>query len=455
MNPVYIGFVSQLLQYGFGLMILPLALSRLQPAVVGLWYIFLTAQSLIGLLDFGFTQTFARNFAYVFSGARSLLREGIAEPVAARREMDVELFAALLDASRRVYRTIALISLVALLGLGSWYVHRVTATAGLPVRMAWTSWSIFAVAMTVNVYYQWQSALLIGADQVQQNYKIQIASRAVQLIVSVAGLMVAPTLLVLVAGYVVSVIVTRWYGFISVRELVSGASGREDAGRAKALFPVLWHNTGRLGLVSLGAFLITRFSMFAVGFFLGLGVAASYAIAMQALSVVQGLSQVAFSINMPRISGARVEADLARLRHLVLRSLVFAWVLFAAGAVGLITLGPVILDLIHSHTALPATSVVAVMCVVWFLEANHTNCASVIITGNRVPFVPAALISGVAIGVGILLAGRMGGGLMAFVLVQGAVQLAYNNWKWPLLVFRELGVHPRGLLRFGNGFAQG
>jgi hypothetical protein len=37
--------------------------------------------------------------------------------------------------------------------------------------------------------------------------------------------------------------------------------------------------------------------------------------------------------------------------------------------------------------------------------------------------------------------------------VQGVVQLAYNNWKWPLLVFRELGVHPRGLLRFGNGFA--
>jgi O-antigen/teichoic acid export membrane protein len=408
----------------------------------------------IGLLDFGFTQTFARNFAYVFSGARTLLREGIAEPaVADKREMDLDLFAALLDASRRVYRTIAAITLVALLGVGSWYVHRVTGTAGLPFRTAWTSWSVFAVAMTVSVYYQWQSALLIGADRVQQNYKIQIASRAVQLVVSAAGLILFPTLGVLVAGYVVSVIVTRWYGFISVRELVSGASGRQDAARAKALFPVLWHNTGRLGLVSVGAFLITRFSMFAVGFFLGLRVAASYAIAMQALSVVQGLSQVAFSINMPRISGARVESDVGRLRHLVLRSLLFAWILFAAGAVGLVTLGPALLALIHSHTALPATGVVIVMCVVWFLEANHTNCASVIITGNRVPFVPAALLSGIAIGSGILIAGRMGGGLMAFVLVQGVVQLAYNNWKWPLLVFRELGVHPRGLLRFGNGFA--
>ena len=454
--PIYVGLVSQLLQYGFGLLILPLALSRLQPSVVGLWYIFLTAQSLIGLLDFGFTQTFARNFAYVFAGARTLLREGVVETPAEASQpgMDRDLFAALLTASRRVYRSIALITLVVLLGVGSWYVYRVTREAGLPVPMAWSSWAVFALAMTVNVYYQWQSALLVGADRVQQNYKIQIASRAVQLVVSVVGLLLFPSLLVLVVGYVLSVIVVRWYGFVSVREIIEGAEGHESAERARALFPVLWHNTGRLGLVSLGAFLITRFSMFAVGYFLGLDVAARYAIAMQALSVVQGLSQVAFTINMPRISGARVEADAARLRHLVLRSLAFAWVLFAMGAVGLVMLGPSLLGFIHSRTTLPATSVLIVMSVVWFLEANHTNCASVIVTGNRVPFVPAALVSGVAIALGVSIAGWMGGGLMTFILIQGAVQLAYNNWKWPLLVFSELGMHPRGLLRLDGGLAQ-
>jgi hypothetical protein len=49
-------------------------LVRLQPAEVGLWHVFVAAQSLVMLLDFGFTQTFARNFAYVFAGARTLMR---------------------------------------------------------------------------------------------------------------------------------------------------------------------------------------------------------------------------------------------------------------------------------------------------------------------------------------------------------------------------------------------
>ncbi len=53
---------------------LPVVLVRLQPAEVGLWHVFVAAQSLVMLLDFGFTQTFARNFAYVFAGARTLMR---------------------------------------------------------------------------------------------------------------------------------------------------------------------------------------------------------------------------------------------------------------------------------------------------------------------------------------------------------------------------------------------
>jgi hypothetical protein len=59
-SPIYLGLLSQLMQYGVGLMILPFALSRLEPSAIGLWFIFVSAQSLVGLLDFGFTRSLPR-----------------------------------------------------------------------------------------------------------------------------------------------------------------------------------------------------------------------------------------------------------------------------------------------------------------------------------------------------------------------------------------------------------
>jgi O-antigen/teichoic acid export membrane protein len=337
---------------------------------------------------------------------------------------------------------VAFASFTVLASAGSWYVERITRDAPIARTDVWVSWAVFVVALILNVYFQWQSALLIGADRVQQNYRINIVSRVVQFALSVGGLLVAPTITVLAIGYVASVAVTRVYGYFSIRDLLGGTKEPRRAEPRHELFPILWHSASRLGLVSLGAFLITRYGTFAIGYFLGLPVAARFAIAMQALGVIQALSQVAFSLNMPRISAGRVVDDRATLRRLVLRSLTFAWIVFVGLSLAMIVVGPSLLAVMHSRTTLPSTSILVLMSIVMLLESNHSNCALVIVSGNTVPFVPAALLSGVAIVVGTTLAGWLGGGLVAFVLVQGFVQLAYNNWKWPLLVFRDLGIAP-------------
>ena len=40
-------------------------------------------------------------------------------------------------------------------------------------------------------------------------------------------------------------------------------------------------------------------------------------------------------------------------------------------------------------------------------------------------------------------------GLLGVVLVQGIVQAAYNNWRWPLWVFRELDMSISEFYRTG------
>ena len=56
---------------------LPIVLHMLSPEEVGMNYLMATVSSLVGLLDFGFSPQFGRNFTYVNSGAKKLLKEGV------------------------------------------------------------------------------------------------------------------------------------------------------------------------------------------------------------------------------------------------------------------------------------------------------------------------------------------------------------------------------------------
>jgi O-antigen/teichoic acid export membrane protein len=439
-SSVLLGMVAQVLQLGVGLLIMPVALITLRPEEIGLWYVFFTVQSLVLLLDFGFTQTFARSFSYVFAGAQRLVREGVEKEGG---PLNQALLAATVVTARKIYLAVAVLTLLLLATLGSWYVYGVSRPAGLGLQPVAAAWALFVLAVALNIYLQWQTSLLLGAGRVATNYKIVIASRVVQLLVSVGGLLIYPSLLTLVLGYVAATVTTRLCSFVATKSLLPDAAevARGEPAQSPAeLFSVLFFNASRLGWVAVGAFLVNRFSFFAVAYFLGLEVSGQYAIAFQAMLVMQALSQVVFTIYLPRIANARVKGDLPLVQLLFVRSTVFAWAVFALLGLGLVFAGPALLELIHSNTTLPSRTVLVVMAIVWFLETNHANCAMLIVTGNRVPFVPAALLSGLAIAAGTLAAGFAGMQLLGLIAVQGLVQAAYNNWKWPLEVVRELGL---------------
>jgi hypothetical protein len=61
-------------------------------------------------------------------------------------------------------------------------------------------------------------------------------------------------------------------------------------------------------------------------------------------------------------------------------------------------------------------------------------------TSNRVPYLHAMVATGMAIAVGVLIAGLAGGGLTTFLWIQVGMLLAYNAWKWPLVAGREVGL---------------
>ncbi len=115
---------------------------------------------------------------------------------------------------------------------------------------------------------------------------------------------------------------------------------------------------------------------------------------------------------------------------------------FVVGGLVLIRAGPWLLQTMGSRTLLLPTLPLLALSVITFLEVHHSQYASLVMTENWNPFVPApALLSGIiASAASFWLAPRLG--VAGILLSQGVVQLAFNNW-WPVLrAIRGLSLSP-------------
>lgn len=58
-------------------LLLPIIFHFLNSQEIGYWYLILSINGLIALFDFGFDPAFARNIAYIWSGAKTLKSRGV------------------------------------------------------------------------------------------------------------------------------------------------------------------------------------------------------------------------------------------------------------------------------------------------------------------------------------------------------------------------------------------
>lgn len=431
------GVVSQALQYGSALLVLPLLVTRLPSAQVGLWFIFMAIQSMVTILDFGFAPTFSRNFAFVFAGVQQLQAEGVAGEKGA---LNPALLASVLRASRLLYAGIAAAVGLVLAIPGTLYLHHLLqANPGL--TGVWAAWALFSVAISINLYFLWYTPLLLGSGLIRQEYKVGIINRGSFALLASLALLMGGSLIHVSGAYLAGVLASRIYAGWAAGPCIARAQGMAASlGDTLATVKIIWHTSYRSGVVSLGSFLITRFSVFVITSFYGLVASAQYSVSIQVFSVVMALSQVGLITFLPRFSTLRVTGDRAAIKHLFLRVNLSVWVLFAFGALLAILFGNPLLEKIHARTLMLDRPLLILLAAIWLLEANHATSAALIATGNTIPFMRAAVVSGVAIAVGATTVGWLGYGVGAVILVQGAVQIAYNNWKWPTQVYAELGI---------------
>ena len=136
---------------GAGVILLPFILNKMPQETVGIWNIFQTITALVLLLDFGFRPTFARNISYIFSGVKTLQRDGV-QHTTGEAEVDYGLLKGSLIAMRRFYRWMALAVLGLLATAGTAYFYFILQKYSGDRQDAMVAWLLLIGINCYNLY---------------------------------------------------------------------------------------------------------------------------------------------------------------------------------------------------------------------------------------------------------------------------------------------------------------
>lgn len=427
-------YSAQFLNVGSGIILIPIAIIFLSTEDLGLWYLFVAIASLAQLLEFGFQPTISRMTSYIYSGANELVAEGLPKKGSS---INYQLLFDLIQASKLLYIYISVFAAMVLFILGTLYLNTFEAFG----ENQYYSWLMFASSIILNLYFTYMNGLMTGRGSQLDLYKHMAISKFAMVIIAIPFLTFGFGLYSMAFSMLISTAVNRFFVYKSFYDV-----SREDmiivSGIKKIncrYISIVWLSAWKLGLTSVGAFLILRANQFIASSFLGLKIAASYGLTVQIFSILTTVSSMYFNLNMPKMTALQSIGDKKELKNIFNRSVLYTNLLFFSAAMCVVVFGGKVLDLLEVNTSLLPTTIIIVMVLMYQLEVNHTVSATYLTTYNKVPFMSSALISGVMITMlSLLMVYQTNFGILGIVLSQLFVQIAYNNWHWPLAAYRDL-----------------
>lgn len=438
---VFWNYLATLLQIGSGVLLFPIILRMLSSELIGIWAIFMTIGSLTNLLDFGFSPSFTRNVTYIISGVNKLISKGI-DQSDKQESINYELLSGTIRAMKWFYRRMALIALILLIFAGTWYMHHILENkyTGADANSIYIAWFLFCIVNAYNIYTLYYDSLLMGCGFVMKSKQLIIISQFVYIGLSTVLILSNYGLLSIVIAQAVSLLLRR---FLSQHFFYNNGLKKElaNAGNTnyREIIKAITPNSIKLGITGLGAFLVLQSSVLIGSAYLELSELASYGITVQIINVIASLSWVYFNSYIPNIARLRVNEDLISIRKIYMKSLFAMLLTYIAGAVVLIYAGQLLLDVLGSQTSLLSAGMILLIIVISLLEKNHAMAGSILLLRNEVPFFKAAIISGICtVLLLFLFTGTLNLGIWGMILAPGIVQLIYQNWKWPLVLYKEL-----------------
>lgn len=432
-------YVGTAFMIGAGVILLPFILHKMPQETVGIWNIFQTITALVLLLDFGFRPTFARNISYIFSGVKSLQRNGVAHTTS-EAAVDYSLLKGTLLAMKRFYRWMALAVFTLLATAGTAYFYYILQKYSGDRQDALIAWILLIAINCYNLYTFYYEALLTGKGYVKRAQQINMLGQAVYLALAIGLIYAGFGLTAIVASQLISTVIRRilTYRVFFTPELKANIESVEPQEPKEILYAIS-PNAIKIGLTQLGGFMVNKSAILIGSAFLTLEQVACYGITIQVMDILARCATVFYQSYLPKLAQCRAENDLNGLRRYYLLCTGSLLAVYVIGGIAWIGLGEWALDLIESQTHFVPTAMLMVMLLISTLEHNHAVSAGFIMADNKIPFFIPSLVSGAATVLLLwIFLSPLQMGIWGLILAPGIAQLAYQNWKWPSVVIKEL-----------------
>ena len=444
-------FVGTILSLSSNFIILPFILYFLDSDTIGLWNVFLSIGAIVILFDFGFNPTLARNIAYSWKGAKELYKtDGV---VSNSDQPNFFLMKKIITTTKNIYLLISSIALLFLLTLGTLYVISISNT--ILTNHYVYAWIIYCLAVFMNLYYGYYTTFLRGVGAIRETNISVILSRVIQITVTVCLLFFGFDIISVAFGYLVYGFIFRYtskkffFHYKDIGKELKNITSNFDFQEVKKTFSIIWHNAWRDGLVYLSLFLSSQVSILIASTFLSLTETGIYSITVQLATAVAAISGSLYNVYQPSMQFHFIRRNLNESKELMAISMSVYIVLFILGSLATYFIGLPLIYIIKS-SILFDTSVFTLVFIYIFLLKHHSYYASFISNTNKVPYVKSYLISsffGVILSVVFVLFLKLG--VTGLIIGQIISQAVYNNWKWPLTVYKQLDTNFVKMFKLG------
>ena len=436
-------FAATSLRIASGVIVLPLVLRLLPSQEVGLWNIFLTIGSLAALLDFGFSNAFARNITYIFGGVQELKSEGYTTVLKTNNpEINYKLLRSVIAAMRFYYGVLAGVFLLIFVALSPFYLTKILRNFNGNTHEVWIAWFTFGFLVAYQLYTYYYGAILTGRGLVKRSLQIIILSQSIRILLTVLFLYFGFGLMSLVMGLFASDVINRtlsYYAFYD-KELKLNIKN-SIVMPLKDIMKIMSPNAIKIGFTAFGGFLITKVSMIIAPVYLPLNDIASFGISKQMIDLIGAIGGLWFSTFYPQITQYRVQNDFEGVKRLYLKSKLWLIFVFVVCGIGLILAGEPLLVFIHSKTHLLSQSALSLFVFIAFFDASTGFATGSLLTKNEVPFFKGLLTAGVLSLVLLMFFFMFTKfGIWGMILAPAIAQIFYQYWKWPLTMKNELNI---------------
>lgn len=417
-----------------GQVLLTLAVvTRLPHEAAALWFLFTSVGALVQLLDMGLSAAVLRSASHLWAGVTSLRAQGMAT---VKNEPNLPGMRQLKATMGTVYALLGLAIVV-----GGWAFAHAGFGPLLHRPSDELAWGFFCLAaalqLMVSERYNYLQGVgrLVGAQQ--------IFCVGVILSFGVTALFIALSQSLLLACVFMAL------SWLVQYLLFSWAARSFDGGRFSwQILRDVWPNAWRTGLSRASLAMIYYLPAVIVARVAGVVAGGQYGFTVQLCHFICALAQAPMTAVTPQLHEMAARKELPQLKRLFFGKLRRVLALYALFAVGLVAMGPALLQLIGARTTLLPGGLLAVVALFFFFELHRNNFVLLVSAFNRFPFWKYDLISGAAITGGSTAALSVASvaGLTAWLWL---VQASWNFW-WPVrLGLQLLGVQPR---RYGREF---